>query len=93
MAPTDSTVLITGETGTGKELVAQAIHRFSPRQKKALITVNCAALPPTLIESELFGHERGAFTNATVRKLGRFELAHGARFSSTKWENFRSTYK
>ncbi|MCS6318480.1 MAG: sigma-54-dependent Fis family transcriptional regulator [Nitrospira sp.] len=78
VAPTDSTVLITGETGTGKELVAQAIHRFSPRQKKALITVNCATLPPTLIESELFGHERGAFTNATTRKLGRFEIAHGS---------------
>ena len=77
VAPTDSTVLITGETGTGKELVAQAIHRLSPRQQKALITVNCAALPPTLIESELFGHEKGAFTSATARKLGRFELAHG----------------
>ncbi len=77
VAPTDSTVLITGETGTGKELVAQAIHQLSPRQQNALITVNCAALPPTLIESELFGHERGAFTNATSRKLGRFELAHG----------------
>ncbi len=77
VAPTDSTVLITGETGTGKELVAQAIHRLSPRQHKALITVNCAALPPTLIESELFGHEKGAFTSATSRKLGRFELAHG----------------
>jgi transcriptional regulator with GAF, ATPase, and Fis domain len=77
VAPTDSTVLITGETGTGKELVAQAIHRLSPRRHKALITVNCAALPPTLIESELFGHEKGAFTSATSRKLGRFELAHG----------------
>jgi formate hydrogenlyase transcriptional activator len=77
VAPTDSTVLITGETGTGKELVAQAIHRLSPRRQNALITVNCAALPPTLIESELFGHEKGAFTSATSRKLGRFELAHG----------------
>jgi transcriptional regulator with GAF, ATPase, and Fis domain len=77
VAPTDSTVLITGETGTGKELVAQAIHHLSPRKEKPLITVNCAALPPTLIESELFGHEKGAFTNATARKIGRFELANG----------------
>lgn len=77
VAPTDSTVLITGETGTGKELVAQAIHRLSPRKDKSLITVNCAALPPTLIESELFGHEKGAFTNAATRKIGRFELANG----------------
>ncbi|KAF4516109.1 hypothetical protein B566_EDAN000347 [Ephemera danica] len=77
VAPTDSTVLITGETGTGKELVAQAIHRLSPRKDKPLITVNCATLPPTLIESELFGHEKGAFTNATARKIGRFELANG----------------
>lgn len=77
VAPTDSTVLITGETGTGKELVAQAIHQISPRKDKPLIKVNCAALPPTLIESELFGHEKGAFTNATARKIGRFELANG----------------
>jgi formate hydrogenlyase transcriptional activator len=77
VAPTDSTVLITGETGTGKELVAQAIHHLSPRKEKPLITVNCAALPPTLIESELFGHEKGAFTNAMARKMGRFELANG----------------
>lgn len=77
VAPTNSTVLITGETGTGKELVAQAIHHLSPRKDHALITVNCAALPPTLIESELFGHEKGAFTNATARKIGRFELANG----------------
>ena len=78
VAPTDSTVLITGETGAGKELVAQAIHRLSPRKEKPLITVNCAALPPTLIESELFGHEKGAFTHATARKIGRFELANGS---------------
>jgi transcriptional regulator with GAF, ATPase, and Fis domain len=77
VAPTDSTVLITGETGTGKELVAQAIHHLSPRKDRPLITVNCAALPPTLIESELFGHEKGAFTHATTKKIGRFELAHG----------------
>ena len=77
VAPTDSTVLITGETGTGKELVAQAIHQVSPRKDKPLIKVNCAALPPTLIESELFGHEKGSFTNAIARKIGRFELANG----------------
>ena len=75
VAPTDSTVLITGETGTGKELVARAIHSESSRRNKPLIKVNCGALSPTLIESEFFGHEKGAFTGAVARKLGRFELA------------------
>ncbi|HET6646478.1 MAG TPA: sigma 54-interacting transcriptional regulator [Pyrinomonadaceae bacterium] len=78
VAPTDSTVLIMGETGTGKELVARAIHSGSSRSDRSLIKVNCAALSPTLIESELFGHEKGAFTGAGARRLGRFELANGS---------------
>ena len=72
---TDTTVLITGETGTGKELIARALHDRSPRKDRALIKLNCAALPPQLLESELFGHERGSFTGATERRLGKFELA------------------
>ena len=77
VAPTDSTVLIAGETGTGKELIARAVHKRSRRSTRAFVSVNCAALAPALITSELFGHERGAFTGATQRRLGRFELADG----------------
>jgi PAS domain S-box-containing protein len=77
VAPTESTVLITGETGTGKELVARAIHKRSARSARAFVSVNCAAIPQSLIASELFGHEKGAFTGALQRRLGRFELAEG----------------
>lgn len=76
VASTDATVLIRGETGTGKELIARALHDLSPRQGRAIVKINCAALPPTLIESELFGHEKGSFTGALSQKKGRFELAH-----------------
>jgi transcriptional regulator with GAF, ATPase, and Fis domain len=78
VAPTDSTVLLEGETGTGKELVSRAVHNLSPRKNRTLIKFNCAAIPHGLLESELFGHERGAFTGAIARKLGRFELADQA---------------
>jgi DNA-binding NtrC family response regulator len=77
IAPTDSTVLLLGESGTGKELFARAIHQLSPRAAKPLVAVNCAAIPETLIENELFGHEKGAFTGADTRRAGKFELAHG----------------
>ena len=77
VAPTDSTVLITGETGTGKELMARATHKRSRRSANAFVSVNCAALAPSLISSELFGHEQGAFTGAEQRRLGRFKIADG----------------
>lgn len=76
-APVNSTVLVTGESGTGKELVARALHKLSPRRHRAFIAVNCAALPEGVLESELFGHEKGAFTGATSLRKGRFEIAHG----------------
>jgi formate hydrogenlyase transcriptional activator len=78
VAPTDYTVLVLGETGTGKELMARAVHNLSQRKNHTMVKVNCAALPPQLIESELFGHERGSFTGATDKRLGKFELAHGS---------------
>lgn len=77
VAPTDATVLVQGETGTGKELVARALHNLSPRRERPLVKVNCASLPAQLVESELFGHERGSFTGATERRIGKFELARG----------------
>jgi transcriptional regulator with GAF, ATPase, and Fis domain len=77
VAPTDSTVFITGETGTGKELIARAVHKRSRRSERAFVNVNCAAMAPSLIQSELFGHEKGSFTGAMQRRLGRFELADG----------------
>src|SRR5207248_8210161 len=77
VAPSDSTVLIEGESGTGKELVAKALHRNSPRATKPFVAINCAAIPETLLEDDLFGHERGAFTGAATQKKGRLEVADG----------------
>ena len=77
VAPTDSTVMLQGESGTGKELFARAIHQLSPRRDKPFVAINCAAIPDTLIENELFGHEKGAFTSATSRQIGKFEMADG----------------
>jgi formate hydrogenlyase transcriptional activator len=77
VSPTDSTVLIEGETGTGKELIARAIHNLSNRRERTLVKLNCAAIPTGLLEAELFGHEKGAFTGAIAQRVGRFELANG----------------
>src|SRR5262249_23277724 len=77
VATTESTILITGETGTGKELIARATHKQSRRSSRAFVSVNCAAIPQSLVASELFGHEKGAFTGASQRRIGRFEMAQG----------------
>ena len=84
VARTNTTVLLRGESGTGKEMIAHAIHYNSLRASKAFVKISCAALPNTLIESELFGYEKGAFTGAQTRKKGRFELADGGSYSSTR---------
>jgi formate hydrogenlyase transcriptional activator len=85
VAPTDATLLIQGETGMGKEVIAGAIHGLSPRSTKSLVKLNCAAIPRDLLESELFGHERGAFTGALSQRTGRFEIADKGTLSLPKW--------
>src|SRR4029453_4964259 len=80
VAPTDATVLLHGETGTGKELIARAIHNLNARRERAFVRLNCSAIPSGLLESELFGHEKGAFTGAIAQKIGRLELAHQGTF-------------
>ncbi len=90
VAPTRASVLISGESGTGKELIARAIHRLSPRIDGPFIKVNCAAIPRELIESELFGHERGAFTGAQQRRRGLFEQRTAGHSFSTKWATWTS---
>ncbi|MCA1591319.1 MAG: sigma-54 dependent transcriptional regulator [Acidobacteria bacterium] len=92
VATTDTTVLLLGESGTGKELFARAVHHLSPRRDKTFVAINCAAIPETLIESELFGHERGSFTGATERRPGKFELASGGPLcvnAATTWLSSR----
>ena len=90
VAPTETTVLIQGETGTGKELIARAVHKRSNRSARAFIRVNCAAISPSLITSELFGHEKGAFTGALQRRIGRFEAADGGTIFSMRLATFPS---
>jgi len=85
VAPTNGRVLICGESGTGKELVARAIHQQSPRREKPFVEVNCAAIPEDLIESELFGHEKGSFTGATAKRRGKFEIGDGGTISWMRW--------
>jgi DNA-binding NtrC family response regulator len=93
IAPTDAAVLVSGESGTGKELVARTLHDLSPRREGTFLALNCAAMAPTLMESELFGHEKGAFTNALERHLGYFEQADGGPFSSTRSPRWRQRFR
>jgi transcriptional regulator of aromatic amino acid metabolism len=93
VADTDATILLRGETGVGKDHVARTIHAVSARREHPFVKVNCAAIPVELLESELFGHERGAFTGAYRQRPGQFELADRARSISTRWRSCRSRYR